>query len=383
MNTTKAVYLDYNATAPIRPEVKQAVSEAMEHIGNPSSVHGFGRTIRKHVEAARDQLAQAINADPKDVTFTSGATESNNMVLRGVDADRIYVSSIEHPSLIDSAQSMSSVQIIPCQSNGVIDLEWLKAELDQHSGNKILISVMWVNNETGVIQPIEDIISIAKAQGNVLVHTDAVQALGRMPIDVQALGCDFISFSAHKIGGLSGIGALIYDHDLHLNKIIEGGGQEKRRRSGTENHIGIISFGVAAEYAIRDLERFQAMDDWRIEAEKEIKDNVSEAIIFGSDVPRVANTIQVSLPGIPAEKQLMNLDLTGISVSSGAACSSGSIRPSHVLKAMGASDDEARGALRISMGWDSQKADIDYFVKQWIPMAQKLLQSSRGEATKS
>ena len=230
---------------------------------------------------------------------------------------------------------------------------------------------MWVNNETGVIQPIEEIAALAK-EYDALFHTDAVQAAGRIAIDLKKTPIDYLSLSAHKIGGAAGIGALIYSHDTVLNKFIHGGGQEKRRRAGTENAIGIIGFGAAAEYAHKNIKRYDELATWRDGLEQKILDASAGAIIIGKEAPRVGNTIQVILPHATSEKQLIAFDLAGIAVSSGSACSSGSVKPSHVLQAMGITDDLARCAIRISMGFSTQKNELDSFFQAWVANSQRL-----------
>ena len=376
------VYLDYNATAPLRPESAEAIKRAMTVVGNPSSVHRFGRETRKMMEMAREQVADAIKTDPTHITFVSGATEANNSVLSGSPAKRIFISAIEHDSLLDAAYALTpqgyEVHHIPVSHEGVVDLEWLRKKLYEAPETETLISVMMVNNETGVIQPIEKVVEIAKGHGQSYVHSDAVQALGRIPVDFEALGVDYISLSAHKIGGPAGIGALVYDHDTPLQKYIHGGGQERRRRAGTENFLGAVGFGAAAQACIRDIDRYQMIGEWRDATEQLMAEAVPEAIFFGRSMKRVPNTIQVSLPAIPAEKQLMNLDLSGLSVSSGSACSSGSIQPSHVLSAMGVDPKVAEGALRISAGWDTMESEMKLFGETWIKMANKLL---KGRST--
>ena len=262
------------------------------------------------------------------------------------------------------------MKIIPVTSDGLVDLDWLAVSLKDDDRSS-LISVMMVNNETGIVQPIKQIVDLARAHGNAQTHTDAVQAAGRLDIDMDALGVDYLSLSAHKCGGPMGAGALVYNHDKirMLKPILKGGGQERSRRSGTENASAIAGFGLAAALAMQDLAVFEKINAWREEAEGKMLDAVPKAIIFGQNAPRVANTIQISLPDIRAETQLMALDLEGIAVSSGSACSSGSIKPSHVLLAMGASEGEATGALRISMGWNTKREELDRFVDVWIKMA--------------
>lgn len=364
------IYLDYNATAPLLPEVKKAMSDALDIIGNPSSIHGFGRTMRKHVEQAREKIATLVKTDPTHVTFTSGATEANNWVLFGAPVERILISAIEHPSIIDLAKEKSNIEIIPIKENGVIDLAALENALKKDT-RKTLVSVMWVNNETGVIQPTKEIAELTKKYG-ALFHTDAVQALGRLDIDLEETTIDYVSISAHKIGGPPGIGALIYGHDTPLNKFIHGGGQERRRRAGTENTLGIIGFGAAAEVAATTKARYEELAVWRNELEAKMAQAVPEAIFVGQESVRAGNTIQIILPHASSEKQLIAFDLAGIAVSSGSACSSGSVKPSHVLQAMGISNELAKCAIRVSMGFSTQKNELDTFFQVWVANSQRL-----------
>ena len=364
------IYLDYNATAPLLPEVKRAIMTTLDEIGNPSSIHGFGRKRRKKVEAAREKVAQLVNCDPTHVVFTSGATEANNWVIFGAPVERILISAIEHPSIMDITQEKKNIEIIPVTKNGVIDLQALENALKDNP-RKTLVSVMWVNNETGVIQPIEAISKLAQKYG-ALFHTDAVQAAGRLEIDLKKIRIDYLSLSAHKIGGPAGIGALIYDHDTLLYKFIHGGGQERSRRAGTENTLGIVGFGEAAVHARTHVKQFAELVKMRDLLENSFIQAVPEVIIVGRDAPRVANTIQVILPGATAEKQLIAFDLEGIAVSSGSACSSGSVKPSHVLKAMGFADELAACAVRVSIGFGTQKNELDAFFQAWVANSQRL-----------
>lgn len=389
--TKRIVYLDHNATSPMRPEVWHAWEQCREDgglDGNPSSVHELGRAARKSVEQARQKVAQSVGADAINVTFCSGATEANNAVILGTSAQHIIVSEMEHPAVIEAVQARSDdknaggvkIHIIPSLDSGAIDTEAVEDILATiPSTEAALVSCMWVNNETGVIQPIDVLHQHITAcrqdrKAPVWLHVDAVQALGRLPVDIRALPIDYLVLSAHKIGGPKGIGALVYDHEKPqaLGPMTWGGGQERRRRAGTENVMGIIGFGAAAEAAVRDMTPFQNMATWRKEAEKTMLDTAPHAIVFGDDAPRVANTIQIALPNIRAETQLMRMDLAGIAVSSGSACSSGSIKPSHVLRAMGVVDDIAMGALRLSFGWNTTKEDVDRAVAAWCTMAKEL-----------
>lgn len=363
------VYLDYNATAPTRPAVIAAITAALAQTGNASSIHGFGRKARKMIEDARTQIATLCACDRNYVTFTSGGTESNNTAIKSFTGARILVSAIEHPSVLEAAPS---AERIPITSSGVVDLAALEQMLT-HGAPVALIAVMLVNNETGVIQPVAEIVRLVRrVSPQTRVHCDAVQAAGKIAIDFSALQVDSLALSAHKIGGTHGVGALIIAPGADIRALIHGGGQEKRMRAGTENVAGIAAFGIAANEAIKDLEKIKTLSDWRDRIERELSAIEPRLKIFGSHAPRVGTTTQIGLPGIPAETQLMALDLAGIAVSSGSACSSGTVKTSHVLKAMGASDNDAMGALRISMGWATTAADIDRFIAAWTTMHARL-----------
>lgn len=369
---TQKIYLDYNATAPLLPSVRKAIAESLEWIGNPSSIHGFGRHVRKHIELAREQIGQLVNTDATHVTFTSGATEANNWVLFNAPATRVLISAIEHASLIDASAARDNTAIIPVTPQGIVDLTALETLLQQ-SNEPTLVCVMWVNNETGVIQPIAAIAEICRKY-QAFLHVDAVQAAGRLEIDLQKLLIDYLSLSAHKIGGPSGIGAMIYNHDTTLYKFIHGGGQERRRRAGTENILGIIGFGAAAAAARHTQQRYSELGAWRDELEQRITALNPDCIVVGADAPRVGNTMQLITPHATAEKQLMALDLAGIAVSSGSACASGSVKPSHVLRAMGIADTLTSCAIRLSMGPETRKTDLDAFFEAWVANTQRLRQ---------
>lgn len=368
--TQKSIYLDYNATSPLRPEVAAAMIEAMRVTGNASSIHGFGRHVRRDIEKARETVAQLVGSDPINVVFTSGATEANNSVIMGAPVTRLLYSAIEHPSVTEPAANHPNAQIIPVLPNGVVDLDALENML-RASSEATLISVMWVNNETGVMQPVEQIAQLAK-QYQALFHCDVVQAAGRIAIHTDEIGIDYLTLSAHKIGGPSGIGALVYNHQTELAKMIHGGGQERRRRAGTENTLGIIGFGQAAECAAKELGGGH-LREWRDWCESEMQRHIPQVEIIGADAPRVANTIQFILPGVTAETQLMGLDLDGIAVSSGSACSSGSIKPSQTLLAMGIPEANARCAIRLSMGFATTREELDFFLTRWVTNSQRLL----------
>jgi cysteine desulfurase len=356
-------YLDHNATSPLRPEAAAAVARALAIGGNASSVHGQGRAARAIVEEAREQVAALANARASEVIFTSGGTEANWLALNGAvqgaaDAGaritRLFVSAIEHDSVLANAAALAErvpglrMDIIPVSADGVIDARALFEMLREGKG-RALIAAMAANNETGVIQPIEEIARIAK-EANALLFVDVVQAAGKIPLP-QA---DYLTFSAHKQGAPQGIGALIVKGDAPFSSQILGGGQEKSRRAGTENVSGIAGFGAVAK--LSDMKPIAALRD---RFETELKRVANNAIIFGANASRLANTSNFALPGISAETGVMALDLDGVMISSGAACSSGKVRPSTALKAMGVSEEIAKCALRISLGWNSTEADVD------------------------
>jgi len=353
-------YLDYNATAPIRPEALDAMTAALTQPGNASSVHGPGRRARRLVEEARTKVAALAGADPAWVTFTSGGTEANNLALGGLPCQRILVSAGEHDSVLQAAPD---AERLPLTADGLIDLDALSAALEGTPENT-LVSVMLANNETGVIQPVEAVVALARDAG-AWVHCDAVQAAGKIPLDMAALGVDLMTLSAHKLGGPPGVGALLARPELPLQPQQLGGGQERRRRAGTENLPGIAGFGAAAETALEELSTLERLVELRDKFEREIKVIAPVIKVFGEHVSRLPNTSCVAVAGLAAETQLMALDLAGVAVSSGAACSSGKVQPSHVLTAMGASAQEAASAIRVSLGWNSRAADIDRLLAAW------------------
>lgn len=357
-------YLDHNATTPLKPGARAAMLQVIDWPGNASSIHKAGREARRCIEQAREQLARLVNAGSKaTLIFTSGATEANNLALKGSGCERVLVSAIEHPSVLNARPDR---EIIPALPSGVIDLDALDKML---AGNdrSALISVMLVNNETGVIQPLDKVMAIAKRRG-ALVHSDAAQAAGRIPLDLQKLGVDYLTLSSHKIGGPQGAGCLILSNCVAVAPQQLGGAQEKNMRAGTENLAAIVGFGAAAELAAQDLDAFQKLAPLRDRLEAELAAAAPGLRVFGQDAPRVANTSLFALPGLLSETQLIALDLAGICVSNGSACASGSVRQSHVLRAMGAGAAEMAGALRISLGWNSTAKDVDCFLGAWTAM---------------
>lgn len=359
-----AIYLDYNATAPLRPEAREAMIAALDQVGNASSIHRYGRAARKIVEDARAYVAALAGVKPMQVIFNAGATEGNNTILSGYKNARVLVGAAEHPSILEA---MPDAVKIPMTRDGVIDMD---AYAHLIKDGAALVSVQYVNSETGVIQPIKDIAALARQHG-AMTHTDAVQAAGRIAIDFKDLGVDYLTLSAHKFGGPQGVGALIFREGLQVPNLLKGGGQERRQRAGTENVAGIAGFGAAAKAALADLDTYQQIVALRDKLESALRAARNDIIIYGESAPRVANTSDVGLAGVPAETQLMAMDLAGVAVSSGSACSSGTLKPSHVLMAMGANETDAKSALRFSLGWATTEADIDKAIAAWIDMANR------------
>lgn len=357
------VYADYNATAPLRGESRAAMADAMDVVGNPSSVHGPGRAARALVEKARRQVAALVGAAPQSVVFTSGGTEASALALKGCGRSRIITSAIEHDAVL---AAMPDAVRLPVDGDGVLDLAELKSALAQ-GGEVSLVAVQWANNETGVVQPIDRIIDIAHEHG-ALVYSDAVQAAGKLSIDMKEAGVDLLSLSAHKIGGPSGVGALVVREGLDLKAVQSGGGQEKGRRSGTENKIGIAGFGAAAEASLAALDDWQRVSALRDRFEAAVVAAGNGARIFSSGVARLPNTSCVSIRGARGETQVIAMDLAGIAISSGSACSSGKVRRSHVLDAMDPDSPDAETAIRVSIGWETTDEDIDRLVAAWCDL---------------
>ena len=362
------VYLDHNASAPLKPAVKAAMVQAMDLVGNPSSVHGFGRSVRRAVEEARAHVAALAGVKPAQVLFTGSGTEANNLALRGFPGRRVITSAIEHDSVL---AAMPDALRVPVDRNGVADLEALGRLLAEGEG-PALVSLMLANNETGVIQPVAEAAALAHTHG-ALFHCDAVQAAGRLPLNLAALGADLLTLSAHKIGGPAGVGALVIAEGLEPEALIRGGGQEKRRRAGTENVVGLVGFGAAARLALEELPGAASLALLRDELETRALAAVPGARAMGAGSARVGNTSCLVLPGVPGETQVMALDLAGVAVSAGSACSSGKVKPSHVLAAMGEDADTASSAIRVSLGWDSDADAVERFVAAWTAMARRLV----------
>ena len=349
------LYFDNNATAPLRPEAVNAIQDAMGPPANPSSVHGFGRSARMAVEAARAEIAMLAGCRGADVVFTSGGTEANNLALSVFD--HVITSAVEHDSIL---RAVPDATLVGVDADGRIDLDQLRDVLNALPDDKrrtTLVSVMYANNETGVIQPIGDVVALAQEAG-VATHSDLVQVLGKRHLDFAASGFDYASLSAHKIGGPTGVGALLVRPGLRMTSLLRGGGQEQGRRSGTENVLGIIGFGAAAKAAFDDVPHYRAMAVWRDRLESRLTAGRNDVRLFGATADRIANTACLAINEKSAETMVMALDLAGVAISAGSACSSGKVHESHVLKAMGAGLDASR-AIRISGGWNTGEADFE------------------------
>ena len=365
------VFLDHNATTPVRPAVIAAMMAVLGEAGNPSSVHAQGRAARRRVELARCQVAEAIGLPAGgDIVFASGGTEANHLALRGLKAPgRILISAIEHDCV---RAAVPDAALIPVTADGLVDLAALERRLQDGAA---LVSVMAANNETGVIQPIADVVRLAHAAG-ALVHCDAIQIVGKAPFDMAALGVDLATVSAHKLGGPQGMAALALAPKVPVRALTTGGGQEKGYRAGTENVAGIVGFGLAIEAAVAELDAYQRlaiMRDWLAARLLAID---PQAIVFGADAPRVANTLSIAMPGVKAETQVMAFDLAGIGLSAGSACSSGKVRTSHVLTAMGVPPEVAQSAIRISLGRDTNDTEIDRMIEAWATLRTRTARSA-------
>jgi len=372
----EAVYLDCNATAPVRPEAAAAVARALELGGNPSSVHAAGRAARALVEQARAEVAALIGAPPSTVIFTSGGTEANALAIHSAiaaGAKRLIVSAIEHDSVQETAHASGvAVEILPVERSGRADLDWLADRLARWDAadGRPFVALMLANNETGVIQPVAEASELVHAADGWL-HVDAVQAAGKIAVESRTLGADTLSVSAHKLGGLQGVGALTFGPRATLIRRQHGGGQERGRRGGTENVPGISGFGAAAKVSRESLAeggRAEGRSAWRDAAAARLKS--VGALVMGETAPRLPNTLCIATPGYPSDLQVMALDLAGVMVSAGAACSSGKVKASPVLAAMGQGELAGCG-IRVSGGWKTTEADWTRFVEAWIEAHQR------------
>jgi cysteine desulfurase len=383
------IYLDWNATAPLRPAARAAMLAALDRLGNPSSVHAEGRAARHLVETAREQVAALVGAEPRNVIFTSGGTEANALALtpaiqrpdREEPLGRLLVSAIEHPSVRNGGRfAQGSVEEIAVRGDGVVDLADLERRLSEPGGPLALVSIMHANNETGVLQPIAAAADLVHAAGG-LLHVDAVQTVGRIPCDIKELKADLVTISSHKIGGPQGVGALVKAAEgLHFaDPLLKGGGQERGSRAGTENVAAIAGFGAAAREAAEGLLREgQRVAALRQRLEAGLREIAAETVIFGAAADRVPNTTLFAVPGQKAETALIALDLAGFAASSGSACSSGKVTASHVLKAMGVVPGLAAGAVRLSLGRNSTETEVEGFLIAWRKLVSRLFRGDKG-----
>lgn len=370
MQIKTPIYMDYNATAPLLPQVREVMEEFGSLPLNPSSVHHYGRMAKKLLEDSRKTIADYLSVWADEITFTASATEANNLALQGFPNHILAVAATEHSSVIAVAKRQQNSMILPVDANGLLKMDALQAALEAHP-NKLLVSVMLANNETGVIQPIAEIAKLVHKHGG-LLHCDAVQSLGKMPIDFNLLGVDLLTLSAHKAGGPVGVGALVVRSGLFVEPLLVGGGQEKRRRAGTENIAAIAGLAKLVEI----LPDLSPLREWKNTIEKELLSVSRGTIIVAQNAPRLPHVICAVMPDVSSETQLISFDLAGICVSAGSACSSGRIEPSHVLQAMGLSNDQANCALRISMGWGTTEAEVQKLIMIWKEIYSKLGQKS-------
>ncbi len=386
---SERVYFDWNATAPLRPQAEAAVLAALRVLGNPSSVHAEGRAARHAMEEARQQTAALVGADPANVIFTSGGTEANALALRpDIQTDAggrlgvLLVSEIEHPSVLAGGDFPASAIVrFAVDENGVADLDDLGAKLRRAvaDGVRPLVSLMAANNETGVLQPVAEAAQLTHAAGG-LLHVDAVQAPGRIRLDINELGANLLTLSGHKLGAPTGVGALVRsDRRLHFPRpLIRGGGQERGLRAGTENVSGILGMGAAAEAALAELATEPArLLGLRERLIAELRQASTDGVVVGAAVPRLPNTVLFALPGLRAETALMALDLEGVAASAGSACSSGKVGRSHVLTAMRMPPRLTEGAIRLSFGYSTKPTDIERLVSAWKMVVRTLVKADR------
>jgi cysteine desulfurase len=379
------IYLDANAGSPLLPEVREAMVAALGNVANASSIHAEGRQARLLIEEARAEVAKAVGAKPENVIFTSGATEAAALALtpdllseRGrIRARRLYIGATEHPCVLAGGRfSPEAVTRLPVERSGRLDLAALLVALDRHdeADGVPYLALMLANNESGVIHPVAEAARMVKGRGGA-VFCDAVQALGRLPLDIGELGVDFLALSAHKLGGPQGTGALVLvDEALRPEPLLTGGGQERRQRAGTENVNAIVGFGVAARHSVHHLSDMGRIAALRAELERQILAISPEAKIVGDDTERLANTTLFAVPGLSAETAVIAFDLQGIAVSAGSACSSGKVGASHVLEAMGEAEN-ARSGVRVSLTAEANAADIEAFAVAWRAIHGRLRQS--------
>ncbi len=383
----RRIYFDHNATTPVRPEVLEAMLPYFgERFGNASSVHTFGREARRALEDAREKVAKAINAQPSEIVFTSGGTEADNTAIKGIahllrDKGRhIVTSQVEHKAVLETCKYLDKegfeVTYVPVDSTGMVHPEAVEEALREDT---VLVSIMHANNEVGTINPIAKIGEICHSRG-ILFHTDAVQSFCKVPIDVQAMHIDLASFSAHKIYGPKGVGALYVRRGVRFTQLLHGGEHERKRRAGTENVAGIVGFGRAVELAMAERdEENRRLISLRDRLWRGIQEKVERVRLNGHPTERLPGTLNVSFEGVEGESVLLSLDMKGVAASSGSACTSGSLSPSHVLEAMGVPPELAQSAVRFSLGRSNTEEDIDYTVEILPGIVQRLREMSALE----
>ena len=376
----RKIYLDHNATTPVHPEVREAIEPYLsEQFGNPSSIHWAGRDVRKEVEDARKEIASFFGCQPLEVVFTSSGTESDNLALKGVAfrkgnaGKHIVTSQVEHPAVMNSCRFLEAkgfrVTYVPVNRYGIVEPDSVRKAL---TPDTVLVSVMYANNETGSVMPIPEIGEIVRNAG-VLMHTDAVQAAGKIPIDFAALPVDMLTFSGHKVNALKGTGGLVIRKGIELEALIHGGHQERGRRGGTENVAGIITMGKAFRRLRTEMEEEVAgTRRLRDKFEKGLFGRIPELVLNGHPTERLPNTVNISFRFVEGEAMLLNLDMMGIACSSGSACTSGSLEPSPILMAMGADPTDSQGALRFSLGLGNTEADVEYAIDAIETVVNKL-----------
>ena len=380
----KRIYLDHNATTPLHPEVLEAMLPYYkEAFGNPSTIYSFGQETRKATDEARETVANLIGASPEEIIFTSGGTEADNLALKGVPAalekkgKHIITSSIEHHAVLSTLKYLEKrgcqVSFLPVDEHGWLDPGEVEEAITSQT---VLISVMYANNEVGTIEPISEIGEIAQKAG-IYLHTDAVQTIGKIKVNVDDLKVDLLSLSAHKFYGPKGVGALYVRKGTRIYPLLHGGYQERRRRAGTENVAGIVGLGKAAEIAPKEMvQQSRRESNLRDRLEKMIRENINHCQLNGHPTQRLPNTLNISFEFIEGESLILNLDLKGIAASTGSACTSGSLESSHVLMAMGVAPEIAQGSIRFSLGRDNRKEDIDYTVENLVEIVTRLREMS-------
>ena len=383
------IYLDHNATTPLDPSVSDAISATLQDdFGNPSSVHQFGQRAKQLVDKARSAVASLIEAEPPEIVFTSGGTESDNLAIRGAaDAMKstgrrhLITSAIEHEAVLNTIKALDrqgyQTTLLPVDANGIVSVEDLTRIINDETA---LVSVMHANNEIGTIQPITDLAEVAHKHG-ALFHTDAIQSVGKVPLSVKTLGADLLSLSAHKFNGPKGVGALWLKRGVRLTTVQTGGRHERNRRAGTENVPGLVGMGIASELAQQKLtESKQDFSTLRNLLEEGILQEVSDTAINGQRNRRIPNTSNISFAGVEAESLLIALDLEGVAVSTGSACSSGTLEPSHVLRAMGLPSNRVQSSIRFSLGTSNNRADIERLISILPALVGRLRALSSGSS---